>query len=120
MIPIRDDAPRYTTPYANYFLLALNTLVFLFEVTLPPGTREQFIFQFGMMPNHVTGVFRGPPGIGPAFAFIPILTSMFLHASWMHLIFNMRALYIFGDNIEDYLGHFRYLLFYLLTGIGAA
>ena len=120
MIPIRDDAPRYTTPYVNYFLLALNVLVFLFEVTLPPETRQQFMFQFGMMPNHVTGLLRGVPAMNPAFAIIPVFTSMFLHASWMHLIFNMWALYIFGDNIEDYIGHFRYLLFYLLSGVGAA
>jgi membrane associated rhomboid family serine protease len=120
MIPIRDDAPRYTTPYVNYFLLALNVLVFLFEVTLPADARQQFMFQFGMMPNHVTGFLHGIPAMNPVFAIVPVFTSMFLHASWMHLIFNMWALYIFGDNIEDYIGHFRYLLFYLLSGVGAA
>src|SRR3954466_2417484 len=120
MIPIRDDAPRYSTPYINYSLLALNVLVFLFEVSLPPGQRNQLIYQFGMLPNVVTSYLSGQIAAPLTAAFLPIVTSMFLHASWMHLIFNMLALYIFGDNIEDYLGHFWYLLFYLVSGVGAA
>ena len=120
MIPLRDDAPRYATPYVNYFLLALNTLVFLFEVSLPPGTRNGFIFEFGVVPARLTALIQGSPAVVLVPAVLSVLTSMFLHASWMHLIFNMWALYIFGDNIEDYLGHFRYLLFYLLTGVAAS
>lgn len=120
MIPIRDDAPRYSTPYITYTLLTLNVIVFLFELTLPASARTQFIYQFGMLPAHVTGALVGVPGVGFTGAFAPIITSMFLHASWMHLIFNMLFLHIFGDNIEDYLGHFRFLVFYLLTGLGAA
>jgi membrane associated rhomboid family serine protease len=120
MIPIRDDAPRYSTPYINYSLLALNVLVFLFEVSLPPGQRNQLIYQFGMLPNVVTSYLSGQIAAPLTAAFLPIVTSMFLHASWMHLIFNMLALYIFGDNIEDYLGHFWYLLFYLVSGVAAA
>src|SRR5438552_8872041 len=118
MIPIRDDVPRTSTPYINYFLIAANVLAFLFEVSLDPRSRAAFIFQFGVVPLQVG---RGLSGAAPLdVAFIPILTSMFLHASWLHLIANMWALWIFGDNIEDYLGHFRYLLFYLLSGVGAA
>jgi membrane associated rhomboid family serine protease len=120
MFPLYDDAPRYSTPYINYFLLALNVLVFLFEVTLPPGTRQQFMFAFGTMPANITGFLHGYHGINAIGAFVPLLTSMFVHASWGHLIFNMWALYIFGDNVEDYLGHFRYLLFYLLSGLAAS
>lgn len=120
MIPIRDDAPRYSTPYINYSLLALNVLVFLFEVSLPPGQRNQLIYQFGMLPNVITSYLGGQIAAPLTAAFLPIVTSMFLHASWMHLIFNMLALYIFGDNIEDYLGHFWYLLFYLVSGVAAA
>jgi len=120
MIPLRDDAPRYATPYINYFLLALNTLVFLFEVSLPAGARNGFIFEFGVVPARLTALVQGTPAVVPGPALLSIFTSMFLHASWMHLIFNMWALYIFGDNIEDYLGHFRYLLFYLLTGVAAS
>ncbi|HMK29913.1 MAG TPA: rhomboid family intramembrane serine protease [Terriglobales bacterium] len=120
MIPLRDDAPRYSTPYVNYFLLGLNTLVFLFELSLPPDARQSFIFQFGVVPARITALLQGAPATVPGPSLLPILTSMFLHASWMHLIFNMWALYIFGDNIEDYLGHFRYLLLYLTTGVAAS
>jgi len=120
MIPLRDDAPRYSTTYVNYFLLGLNTLVFLFELSLPPDARQSFIFQFGVVPARITALLQGAPATVPGPSLLPILTSMFLHASWMHLIFNMWALYIFGDNIEDYLGHFRYLLLYLTTGVAAS
>lgn len=117
MIPIRDDAPRTTTPYVTYVLVALNLLVFLFEVVLEPRSRAMFVFQFGLVPTRLAALFdAGHPGL----AMMPIVTSMFLHASWLHLIFNMWGLWVFGDNVEDYLGHFRYLLFYLLTGVAAA
>ncbi len=120
MLPIRDDAPRYSTPYINWFLLALNILVFLFELTLIPPNREKLMFLFGTVPFNFNSIFHGNPSISPVAAVLPLFTSMFMHASWMHLIFNMWALYIFGDNIEDYLGHFRYLLFYLGTGVLAS
>src|SRR5437868_2692500 len=117
MIPLRDDAPKSTTPYVNYFLMALNTLVFLFEVALAPQARALFIFQFGVVPENISSLFNGGPHPVPAAAAVlPIVTSMFLHASWLHLIGNMWALWIFGDNVEDYLGHFSYLVFYLVSG----
>jgi hypothetical protein len=119
MIPIRDDAPRYSTPFITYFLVALNIVVFLFEVSLQPRVRQILMYQFGFVPANLTGLL-GNQHIAPAAAVVPIFTSMFLHASWLHLFFNMWALWIFGDNVEDYLGHFRYLLFYFLSGIGAA
>lgn len=118
MFPLYDDAPRYSTPWVNYFLLALNTLVFLFEVSLGPRALNQFIGVFGTVPAHVLGMLHGSHD--PVTALVPILTSMFIHASWGHLIFNMWALYIFGDNVEDYLGHFRYLIFYFIAGIAAS
>ena len=120
MIPLKDDAPRYSTPWVNYCLLGLNVAVFLFEVALPPGGREQFLFQFGMVPGKITALVNGAPGAHADMALVPVLTSMFLHASWLHLIGNMWFLWIFGDNIEDHLGHFKYLLFYLMAGIAAA
>jgi membrane associated rhomboid family serine protease len=119
MIPIRDDAPRYGTPYVNYFLLALNTLVFLYELALPPRALPLLIFQFGLVPAKITGLLQGYPNVTPEAAFIPVLTSMFLHAGFLHLISNMWVLFIFGDNIESYLGHFRYLVFYLTAGVAA-
>ena len=119
MIPLRDDAPRFSTPWVTYFLIALNTLVFLFELTLQPAARAQFFFQFGVVPANLSGLLRGQPGITLEAAVLPVFTSMFLHGSWLHIIANMWALWIFGDNIEDYLGPFRFLLFYLVAGIAA-
>ncbi len=117
MFPIRDDAPHYTTPWVTYFLIALNTLVFLFELQLSPHSRNTFFFSFGMVPANVTGALHtGAYAAG----LLPILTSMFMHGGWLHIIFNMWWLWIFGDNVEDSLGHFRYLLFYLLSGLGAS
>ena len=129
MIPIRDDAPRFGTPYVNYLIVALNVIVFLFEVMLSPGQRDALMFRLGFVPLRVTALLGGLTQIHTHGSLLPVtaesalwpvISSMFLHASWLHLIMNMWALWIFGDNVEDYLGHFRYLGFYLLTGLGAA
>jgi membrane associated rhomboid family serine protease len=120
MIPIRDDTPRYSTPYVTYLLIALNVLVFLFEVALAPPVREAFIFQFGVIPVRVLAAVGLANVYAPHASVLPLLTSMFLHASWLHLIGNMWVLWIFGDNIEDYLGHFAYLIFYLVSGFAAS
>jgi len=117
MFPIRDDAPHYTTPWVTYFLIALNTLVFLFELALGPHGLNAFLFSFGLVPAHLTASLHAGTY---AAALLPVLTSMFLHAGWLHIIFNMWWLWIFGDNVEDWLGHFPYLLFYLLSGLGAS
>src|SRR4051812_13299026 len=119
MIPIRDDAPRVTTPMVTYFLLALNVAVFLFEMLLDDRSRTALFYQFGVVPSIVEGALHGVGGIPFAAAIVPFFTSMFLHAGWWHIIANMWALYIFGDNIEDHLGHFRYLMLYLVSGIAA-
>lgn len=119
MFPVRDDAPRATTPYINYTLVFFNVAVFLFTYFLPARQQNDFILQFGLLPSNVTAFLHGEPRISWIAACLPFFTSMFLHASWLHLGGNMMALWIFGDNIEDYLGHFKYLLFYLLSGIGA-
>jgi membrane associated rhomboid family serine protease len=118
MIPIRDDAPKSTTPLINYFLITLNVLVFLFELSLGPRSRAGFVNQFGFTPYHVDAWLSGALPAG--YALVPFLSSMFLHASWLHLIFNMWALFIFGDNVEDRLGHFGYLIFYLGCGLIAS
>jgi membrane associated rhomboid family serine protease len=113
MIPLRDDAPRSTTPFVNYFLITLNVLVFLFELAYP-----SVVTQLGFVPYRVDQWLAGSRPA--ADAILPVFTSMFLHAGWMHLIGNMLFLYIFGDNVEDRLGHFRYLITYLLCGLGAS
>jgi membrane associated rhomboid family serine protease len=118
MIPIRDDQPRFSTPYLTYFLIALNLLIYFFESVLDPGQLKVLVYQFGVVPAHVTALGAGAGN--PVAVLIPFFTSMFLHGSWWHVIGNMWFLWIFGDNIEDYLGHFKYLVFYLISGVAAA
>ena len=133
MIPLKDDAPRIGTPLINYALLAMNTAAFLYEVSLNPVARRGLVFAFGMVPARFTVVVfnhgyvpwnlisgLGTRYVPAAAAIVPIFTSMFMHASWLHLIFNMWALWIFGDNVEDYLGHMLYLVLYLTSGVAAA
>jgi membrane associated rhomboid family serine protease len=119
MIPIRDDAPRVTTPVVTYFLLALNVAVFLFESLLTEPAKTALFYQFGVVPYFVESALRGAGGVPVAAAIVPFFTSMFLHAGWWHIIANMWALWIFGDNIEDHLGHFRYLMLYIISGAAA-
>jgi membrane associated rhomboid family serine protease len=120
MIPIRDDQPRFSTPFVNNFLIGLNLAIFLFESVLDPESGKALIFQFGLIPSHVSALLAGSSRYPAAAVLIPFFTSMFLHGSWMHVIGNMWFLWIFGDNIEDQLGHFAYLLFYLVSGVAAA
>lgn len=121
MIPIRDDAPRSTTPFINYFLIALNIAIYFFEWWLEnsggPRAKIAFEQQFAFVPQHVSAWMNGM--LPAAYAFVPLFSSMFLHASWPHVLLNMWGLAIFGDNVEDRLGHFVYLLFYLVCGLGA-
>ncbi|ACZ39212.1 rhomboid family intramembrane serine protease [Sphaerobacter thermophilus] len=120
MIPIGDDnRGRRTTPFVNYTLIVLNVLVFLYEVSLPMDQLEVFVYRFGIVPAEITQGVDIPP-LAPFPIYLTILTSMFLHGGWAHLLGNMLFLWIFGDNVEDSMGHLRYLIFYLLGGIGAA
>jgi rhomboid family protein len=120
MIPLRDDQPRFSSPFVTYFLIGLNSVIFLFESALTPESFKTLLYQFGMISANITGYLSGSGRLGLAAVLLPALTSMFLHGSWMHVIGNMWFLWIFGDNIEDHLGHFSYLVFYLASGIGAA
>ena len=116
MIPFRDNIPSRSTPIITISLILINTAVFIYELSLGDAL-EPFIFQFGVIPALVGS---WPQSDLPFFAVtIPFLTSMFLHGGWLHLIGNMWYLWIFGDNVEDRLGHFTFLIFYLLCGIGA-
>jgi membrane associated rhomboid family serine protease len=120
MIPVRDDQPRLGTPYLTYFLIALNLVIYLFESVLAPESFKAVLFQLGVIPANITAFLGGSGRLGLVAVLLPALTSMFLHGSWMHVIGNMWFLWIFGDNVEDYLGHFKYLLFYLASGLAAA
>ncbi len=117
MIPLRDTNPHRTVPFVNYFLIGANVIIFLFQISL--GRQyESFIYQFGLVPYRLTSDIQlFDFGL---MTFLPIFSSMFMHGGWMHLIGNMLFLHVFGDNIEDRLGHVRYIFFYLLAGVGAA
>ena len=106
MFPLRDTQPSYSRPVVTVFLIVLNVLIFLFEVSLDPFSRNHFIAEYGLVPDR--------------FHAVNLVTSMFLHGGWMHVLGNMWFLWIFGDNIEDILGHGKYLVFYLACGVAAA
>jgi membrane associated rhomboid family serine protease len=116
MIPLRDTIPSRTAPVVTVALIAVNVLVFLHEQALGPYL-ERFVFAYGLVPRRFV-YWPGDP-LDPA-RFLPLITSMFWHGGWLHLLGNMLYLWIFGDNVEDKLGHFRYLLFYLAAGVAAA
>src|SRR3990172_10374541 len=118
MIPLRDRNPSGTFPIVTVSIIILNILIFLFELSL--GRRlDSFLFQFGIVPIKVyysTDI----PGSTIFNTYLPFLSFMFLHGGFIHLIGNMWYLWIFGDNIEDKLGRFKFILFYLICGIGSA
>ena len=105
MIPLRDVIPSRTTPFVTISLIAANALAFLFELSLGEGVND-FTLYFGLVPA--------------AFSWVAVLTSMFLHGGFLHFGGNMLYLWIFGDNVEDRMGHGRFLVFYLLCGVAAA
>jgi membrane associated rhomboid family serine protease len=116
MIPFRDNIPSRTFPVITIAIILTNVFVFFYELALGRGL-ERFIMQYSVVP---AAVFSWPQSDLPLTAvLLPFLTSMFLHGGWLHLIGNMWYLWIFGDNVEDRLGHFTYLIFYLLCGFGA-
>lgn len=113
MIPLRDNIPSRTRPWVNYLIIFVNIGIFLYEIALlDAGLLEKFIFHWGFVPSF----FLSNP-----LAKIPTLFSaMFLHGGVTHLGGNMLYLWIFGDNVEDWYGHWRYLIFYLLCGLAAS
>ena len=112
MIPLRDINPTRRFPIVTLSIIALNALVFLYEFLLPSNSLEALVYQWGLVPAQLTALQLG--------AVLRVFTSMFIHGGFMHLAGNMLYLWIFGDNIESALGPLRYLLFYLLCGVGAA
>jgi len=129
MIPFRDRNPSGTVPFVTIALILVNVLVFLLELSQlsaargPSWFREEpgFFEQYGLTPLNVTLALRGRP-ILPGYTlpmWLTFFTSMFLHGGWMHLIGNMWYLWIFGDNVEDRMGHVKFLVFYVACGLGA-
>ncbi len=121
MIPIRDDAPRLTVPVITWLLIAANVGVFIYQIALgveSPAAKLAFLGSYAVIPARVTSALTGEAPI--LAGLLPILTSMFLHGGWMHLIGNIWFLWIFGDNVEDELGHGFFVLFYVACGAIAA
>src|SRR2546427_2514100 len=106
MIPLRDVIPSRTTPYITVTIIVLNAVAWFFELSMGERQLTEFLYFYGVVPA--------------AFSWPTLITSMFLHGSWSHVIGNMWYLWIFGDNVEDRLGHGRFIVFYLLCGIAAA
>jgi membrane associated rhomboid family serine protease len=117
MIPLRDANPSQSFPFVTVALIAVNTAVFFYEVGLGLAL-DRFILSYGFVPAVYFHLSHNEPWNFPA-RFTPMVTSMFLHGGWMHLIGNMWTLWIFGDNVEDRLGRSRYLLYYLVCGVAA-
>ncbi len=118
MIPIRDKNPSGTFPYVTTGIIVLNVSVFIYEISLGPEL-SIFLKQYGVIPLKVNH-YSQSSGLTIINTFFPFISSTFLHGGFIHLIGNMWFLWIFGDNIEDKLGHFKYLIFYVVCGIIAS
>ncbi len=120
MIPLHDDNPTTIRPVVTISIILACVLMFLWQVSLGPRTGQALVFALGMIPAVLFDQASLPPELQLVPVGMTVLTSMFLHGSWMHLLGNMLYLWIFGNNIEDSMGHGRFIIFYLLCGICAA
>jgi membrane associated rhomboid family serine protease len=118
MIPLRDDNPTTIPPIVTIGIIVLCSLVFLWQLTLSEGAARAAVDAYGVVPAVLLG--GKPSKVAAMPPELSIVTSMFMHGGWMHIIGNMLYLWIFGNNIEDRLGHVRFVLFYLLCGTAAA
>ncbi len=116
MIPFRDDVPAKRYPVVTVLLILANVAVFGYELSLPAAELDQLIHQFGIVPATVRSL-EGPPSMVALSLPVSLLTAMFLHGGFLHLVGNMWYLWIFGDNVEDRVGPVRFLVFYLTCGV---
>jgi membrane associated rhomboid family serine protease len=117
MVPLKDDNPVKIIPYITYILIAVNILVFIYELTLNSNQLDLFFHLFAVVPGELTASFNGVDVHQSIPEIITPITSQFLHAGFTHVGFNMLFLYIFGNNIEEKLGRVKFLLFYLSCGV---
>ncbi len=117
MVPIRDDNPTRTTAYVTYTLILLNVLVFIYEASLMGPRLESFFDTWAVVPAELTASLAGSPNFSVPGEALTLITSQFLHGGLLHVGGNMLYLWIFGNNVEDEMGHWRFLIFYLLCGI---
>jgi membrane associated rhomboid family serine protease len=118
MIPLKDMTPRRSVPVVTLVLIVVNVVIFLYQVSLPPDQAASFVRIYGLVPAKIQLALAGKH-YSLADALIPLLTCMFLHGGWLHIIGNMWFLWIFGANVEDRLGAIGYLFFYLVGGIAS-
>ncbi len=119
MIPLSDDNPSSIAPVVSIGLIVVCVLAFLWQLSLGAEGAQRMVYALGAIPAVLFGVRDLPAEIAIVPPFASMFTSMFLHGSWMHLIGNMLYLWIFGDNVEDAMGHIRFVIFYLLCGLAA-
>ena len=119
MFPIHDDNPTRITPYVTYVLLSACVLVFFWQISLGEAA-QQAVYSFGVIPSVLFASKSLPAELEILPAWLTIFSSMFLHGGWMHLIGNMLYLWVFGNNVEDAMGHRRFIVFYLACGLLAA
>jgi membrane associated rhomboid family serine protease len=119
MIPLKDDNPTEIQPVVTIGIIGICSLIFLYQVSLGEKMGQMFVFQYGAIPALLFGRESPVPDLAALSPSLTVLTSMFLHGGWMHLIGNMLYLWIFGNNIEDAMGHVRFIVFYLLCGVAA-
>ena len=117
MIPISDTVRTRTFPYVNVGLIVVNVVVFLYELSLNFREVNRFFADHGVVPVQLVDWLQSPSGLEEP---LTVITAAFIHGGWLHLIGNMLFLWVFGDNVEDALGHVAYLLFYLVAAVGAA
>ncbi len=116
-IPLKDETPSRSFPFINILLILTNIAVFVYQLTLGPRAYKAFVLADATIPARISAFLSGHAGFETAF--LPLVTSMFLHGGLLHVGGNMLFLWIFGDNVEDYFGHLPYLLFYLFCGVGS-
>ena len=119
-IPLFDDNPSRRTPWVAWMIITACVIVFMWQQSLPPQAERLAFFQYGFIPANASGVAPLPPEIAILPAWATMISAMFLHGGWMHIGGNMLYLWIFGDNVEDSMGPWRFVVFYLLCGAAAA
>lgn len=119
-LPIKDDNPTRIVPIVTVAIIGLCGIVYLYQLALRGNAGERFLLAYGMIPAVLFGEAQLDPRIGGVGPLMSLLTSMFVHGGFMHLLGNMIYLWVFGNNIEDSLGHVRFILFYVLCGVAAA
>ena len=120
MIPLKDDNPTSNKPVITFFLIGICILIFLIQISSQSYKTGQLFYSYGLIPSVLMGNNQLPMDLYVVPAYLTIFTSMFMHGGFMHLIGNMLYMWIFADNIEDSLGPKKFIIFYLLSGIGAA